>query len=295
MSRLGVVTVTYGSAHLLDEHLGRTSWPADTLVVVVDNFASAADRTAVEERCTEHGWEFVAMPGNPGFGAGCNSGAAVAFGGGCDVVLFLNPDASGPPEVFAALADQCRQDPLAMAAPTLLQADGRPGTSWHHLDETRGRNVRREGFDGTAPGDWLGAACLAVGRPLWDAVGGFDEGYFMYWEDVDLSRRVHDVGGRLIPRPDLVARHDVGATQTTATRSKSPFYVYWNCRNRLRYAALHATRRQLAGWLLDTPRQSLRIAMRGGGRRGLLASPSLQWATVKGTLAGVVTLRRRVR
>lgn len=294
MSATGVVVVTYGSPHLLDEHLAAIAWAEGTVVVVVDNLASAGDRAAVADRCTAHGWEFVPMPGNLGFGIACNRGAEVAFARGCDVVLLLNPDASGRPEVLEALAEQCRTDPMAMAAPVLERGNGRPAASWRTLDLVRGRNTRRAGFDGTAEGDWLGAACLAVGRPLWEAMGGFDEGYFLYWEDVDLSRRAHEVGGRLIPRPDLVARHDVGATQTTGTRAKTPLYVYWNCRNRLRYAALHQTRREILTWLLHTPRESVRIAQRGG-RRALLTRPSLQWATIRGTVAGLVAVVRESR
>ncbi len=71
-------------------------------------------------------------------------------------------------------------------------------------------------------------------RELWDLVGGFDESYFLYWEDVDLSWRIVAAGGRLAVAEDLTAFHAVGATQAGSTKSAT--YVYYSARNRLRFA-----------------------------------------------------------
>ena len=289
MSRTGVVTVTFGSPHLLDDHLATIDLPPGTLVVVVDNFSTAANRAAVAERCKRYGWTFVPVAGNPGFGGGSNRGAAVALALGCDVVVLLNPDCSCSREVFDALVAEARADPMAMAGPALRRSDGRVTTSWQTVDH-RGRNIARPGFDGTWERDWLSTACVALGRPLWEATGGFDERYFLYWEDVDLARRVHEAGGRVVPRPDLEAVHDAGATQH-AERSKSPLYIDMNCRNRLRYAALHETRAAQLRWLLNTPVASWKIARRAG-YRNLFTSWSLQWAAIRGTVVGLALLAR---
>jgi len=85
---------------------------------------------------------------------------------------------------------------------------------------------------------WLSGACFAMHRDLWTTVAGFDDDYFLYWEDVDLSYRVVKAGGRLAVRQDLVAVHDVGGTQHDVTqRAKSSTYYYYSCRNRLVFAA----------------------------------------------------------
>jgi glycosyltransferase involved in cell wall biosynthesis len=119
-------------------------------------------------------------------------------------------------------------------------------------------------------------------------IGGFDEGYFLYWEDVDLGYRAVAAGGTVILRDDLVAVHDEGGTHADGRPegAKSAVYYRYNCRNRLAFGSRHLNRRQLLRWLVTTPAVSWEILLRGG-RRQLLHSPGLLWAAVAGSLAGV--------
>ena len=299
-ARVGVVVVNHRSHHLLREGLdpdGRLA--REELVVVVDSGSSAAERRAVASLAAERGWVLVAIEGNPGFGAGVNVGAAAAFEAGCDCVVLLNPDARVPADVVLELARGCRDDPGTMVSPRLLDGAGRP--HFHGSDvelasgRIRGRHLPRRGDDGWSTGasrvrgtglPWLTGACLAVHRDLLTALGGFDERYFLYWEDVDLAYRAARHGARLLVRQDLVGHHDEGGTQGRRRgRALSARYYYYNARNRLRFAARHLPRPDVVRWLVHTPAVTREILLRGGRRQ--LLSPVPLLAVTAGALAGV--------
>ena len=64
--------------------------------------------------------------------------------------------------------------------------------------------------------DWISGACMLAHREALDAVGGFDERYFMYWEDADLCRRLRARGNHVRYVPAAVAVHRVGQSSRTA-------------------------------------------------------------------------------
>jgi GT2 family glycosyltransferase len=135
---------------------------------------------------------------------------------------------------------------------------------------------------------WLTGACLALTIDMFDEVGGFDESYFLYWEDVDFSYRAGLAGAELLVREDLTVVHDEGGTQGQRSgRAKSQTYYYYNCRNRLVFAAKHLGARSILRWALLTPQQSWAVLLRGG-RRQLLDSPITAMAAVRGSLAGLM-------
>jgi N-acetylglucosaminyl-diphospho-decaprenol L-rhamnosyltransferase len=293
-ARLGIVVVTFGAAELLLENLATI----DTVtlaaeVVIVDNFHSESARDAVTSIATTHGWTMVPMPANAGFGAAANVGVRHAESLGCTAFLLLNPDARMCADSIRTLWRSCESAPLTMQSPRIVRPDGSVWFRGGRLD-LRSGNILRAAGDDDAVG-WLTGACLMVHRDLWRRLGGFDPGYFMYWEDVDLSRRCLEAGGRLRVRQELVAVHEVGGTQDAA--GKSAGYYYYNCRNRLMFAAKHLPASSLLRWIIATPSASVRVMLRGGGRRRLLTSPSTMWAGLRGSAAGLavalVALRRR--
>ncbi|MGY1705449.1 glycosyltransferase [Geodermatophilus sp. SYSU D00697] len=284
--------MSYGSADLLRRTLATAGLGRDGVhVVVVDNFSSAENRRDIEELGAAQGWHVVGMPDNRGFGAACNAGVAAARELGCRTFLFLNPDAVITPSVVAELRAHSTREPLALISPLLVDSAGRTVFRKARTDLRDGR-IRSvpAGTDGPPdPGDWLCGACVVVHDELLARIGGFDEGYFLYWEDVDLGYRAVAVGGSVVLREDLVAVHDEGGTHDDGRRgqAKSALYYRYNCRNRLLFAARHLGRRRLLRWVLTTPAVSWEILLRGG-RRQLVHSPRLLWAAVSGSLAGVL-------
>jgi GT2 family glycosyltransferase len=291
---LGIVVVTFGAHELLAANLVPLDLAAaNARVVVVDNFHSDDERAATRAIAEAHGWAFLPMAGNVGFGAGMNRGVAHAHALGCTTTLLLNPDARVSVEVIAELDRAVRADPMTLVSPRLLRADGSVWFQGSYLDERTGNvgGATGGGVGGSAGAgaagrvEWLTAACLMVHRDLWAALDGFDPDYFLYWEDTDLSRRCVELGGRLSVRRDLVAGHDVGGTQVAV--GKSSAYYYYNCRNRLLFAAKHLSRGRVLRWIVYTPVASRHILYRGGGRRQMLRSPGLLWAAVRGSVVGV--------
>ena len=292
---LGLVIVNYGASELLRRNLPNGLGPAaGAQIVVVDNYASENERTTVRELADERDWNLVEMDGNVGFGDGVNAGVLRAAELGCKTFITLNPDASAEPGVLKVLAHAARSRPDALLSPTIVGSDGSPAFRGSTVSMRTGR--MRGGW---VPGDddpewknWLTGACMAFSGEAFARLGGFSDGYFLYWEDVDLSRRAANLGMDLVLRDDLRIVHDEGGTHTVSgSRSKSSLYYYYNTRNRLVFGARVAPRANRAAWLLSTPRESWMIWLRGG-RRQLFTQPGGMVAAVRGALEGVLMYRR---
>ena len=299
---LGIVVVSFNSAALLVANLADRSvgGPQD-LVVVVDNSTDPAERAAVAGLCAEHGWVLVALPDNPGFGAGVNAGIAAARAAGCRTFLLLNPDAVIDQTVVDELREHSLREPLALIAPRIVDSAGAVYSQGGRLSLRDGRiRGRRDGDPAEQAGwvNWLTGACLVVHEDLLDRTGGLADGYFLYWEDVEFSHRCLQAGGSLVLRADLSVLHDEGGTQGARRgRAKSATYYRWNCRNRLLFATQHLPRRDLLRWVLLTPVVSREVLLRGG-RRQLLESTAPLRAVLRGSAEGVALalaalLRRR--
>jgi GT2 family glycosyltransferase len=274
---LAVVVVNYGSADLVRENvLPLVERLDDALLVVVDNRTTDAERERVRELAAHpstrvHG---VYPDGNTGFGTGMNLGVAAARGFGAREFLLLNPDATIEPDQLAVLRQAVAADPLALVAPLILRPDG---STWFrgsdlYLADGRIRGAaRRAQHPGQAVEPWLTGACLLVTDELWTRVGGFSDDYFLYWEDVDLSRKVVEAGGSLRVVEGAVAVHAEGGTQSaghaSAGQAKSGTYYYHNVRNRLLYGARHLDAAALRRWRLLTPVIAYEVLLQGGRRQ----------------------------
>jgi N-acetylglucosaminyl-diphospho-decaprenol L-rhamnosyltransferase len=186
-------------------------------VIVVDN-ASTDGSTAAATGGRP--WARVlVLDANVGFARGANAGADVARG---DPIVFLNPDARVAPGALARLADELVGTPAAgIAGGGLVGEDGRwqPGAArfgvLRHLvlDTTLGRlGARRRRRAHRV--DWVYGTFMAVRRDVLRALGGFDGGYFIYGEDLDLCYRARLRGWTTIhvPAACAVHGHNVSAT-----------------------------------------------------------------------------------
>jgi GT2 family glycosyltransferase len=239
-----VVVVTYNNAADITDCLRSlltTTVTTRLHVVVVDN--ASKDETVDLARRIADDDDRVAIivnTANAGFGAACNQGAAA---GDDQFVVLLNPDTvvhDGAVDALVAVADRPgigpvagrtvdstgRIDPLsAQNVPSLrdtvwwalaIPVWGRRLPGW--LGRALGRNPVLLSPDELAAERPVGVVIgclLALRRSDWTALRGFDESYFMYGEDVDLSLRARAVG--LIPTytPDAVITHYVGRSSHT--------------------------------------------------------------------------------
>jgi GT2 family glycosyltransferase len=190
-------------------------------IVVVDNASS--DGTAALIRARFPGVQVVESGGNVGFARANNIGAARTT---APFLLLLNPDTIVDPHAIARLVAELSAHPeAAVAGPRLIDEEGRaelsfgpPISPWGELRQKAllsmyNRNVpaavRYVERLSRAPGErsWVSGACLLVRREDWDAVGGFDERFFMYTEDVDLCRSLIGRGRTIRFVPDAQVRH----------------------------------------------------------------------------------------
>ncbi|HLS32139.1 MAG TPA: glycosyltransferase, partial [Brevibacterium sp.] len=289
-----VIIVNYGDPALISKNVGQ-DLDADEgcLVVVVDNFHSHRTRAQAEELCRQRGWLLIASP-NEGFGAGVNRGTGAARALGHRAFITLNPDAAAPAAVLRELARHVLDHPRSLVSPSMATSDGRPHFRGAMVSMRSGQ--MRSGW---ALGDrdpewknWLSGACLAVGAEAFDLLGGLSEEYFMYWEDVDVSRRAAALGLDLELRSDLVVVHDEGGTQgRRSSPAKSPLYYRYNIRNRMLFGRRFLRGRDWARWVAASPRQSLLIWMRGG-RRQALTDPQGVVAALRGFAEGMTYVLR---
>jgi len=177
-------------------------------VVLVDNgdTSGGVDRLAGRDRVR------VVRPGrNLGFAGGCNAGAAA---GGGDVLALVNPDAVVEPDALARLAAavEDRQVGIATASirlaadPSRLNSVGNP---LHYLGLVWAGGFGEPAADHGEVRDVAtasGAGC-ALRRELWDRLGGFDQAYFAYHEDTEISLRCWQQGLRVVYVPDAVVVH----------------------------------------------------------------------------------------
>ena len=221
---LAVVIVTYNSRAEIGAclaSLAEISAAASVEIVVVDN--GSTDGTVDWIRTQAPFVRVIEPGGNVGFARANNAGARQARG---DYLLLLNPDtvvsAGALPRLLAALAaDQA----AAVAGPRLVDGDGRPEISfgppispWGELKQkllmtmynrhvaAAVRYVERVSRN-AGERAWVTGACLLIRRADWDAVGGFDERFFLYTEDVDLCASVRARGRRVLFVPDAEVRH----------------------------------------------------------------------------------------
>ena len=263
---VALVVVSYGSSALLAANLPRTVGDSGVRVVVVDSFSGTGERDAVSRLTAEHGWELLTPPTNVGFGGGSNLGAGHALAAGARVLVFLNPDAWTDPAGLAALAAAARSSDRALVAPRIRRPDGSvysSGLTYLHRADGTMTGLR------ASPDDvpWLSGACLAVGAELWAELGGFDEDYFLYWEDVDLSWRAVALGAGLEVVDDAHVVHDEGGTQESRGRAKSETYYRYDIRNRMLFARKNLGPADVRRWRRTLPRAARAVALRGGRRQ----------------------------
>jgi N-acetylglucosaminyl-diphospho-decaprenol L-rhamnosyltransferase len=249
--RLLVVIVNYGTADLALDCLHALADEAVALpglrAVIVDNASGddSAERLAVAT--TEYAWaSFLPLAENRGFSAGNNAAIRPAFASADppDYVLLLNPDTVIRPGAVADLLQfmEAHRD-VGLAGARLEDPDGTPQRSAFRFPTVLGEleNGTRLGVltralsryvvapeppATSSQTDWLSGACLMVRREVFDAIGLLDEGYFLYYEEVDFCRRAVDAGWSCWYVPTARVVHRIGSSTGWTSRRRRPRYWF---------------------------------------------------------------------
>jgi N-acetylglucosaminyl-diphospho-decaprenol L-rhamnosyltransferase len=270
---LPVVTVTYSPGPHLDRFLASLSHATErpVSVLMADNGSTDGAPQAAVERYP--GVRLFSTGANLGYGSAVNRAIAQLNDALKDVgewVVVANPDVQWGPGSIDALLDAASRWPrAAMLGPMIHDPDGSVYPSARQLPSlfrgsmhavvgplwknnpwsTAYRQERLEPSE--RPVGWLSGSCLLVRRAAFEQIGGFDERYFMYMEDVDLGDRVGKAGWLNVYAPSAEVLHHKGHSTARASAANlaahhKSTYIYLADRH--------------SGW----HRAPLRWAMRGG-------------------------------
>jgi GT2 family glycosyltransferase len=216
-------------------------------VIVVDN--ASADGVADEVRREFPHVRWIENSENVGFARGVNRGLAVAGG---RAIALLNPDTIVEPGAFATLVRHLDASPgTGAVGPKILDPDGsiqlscrRFPTHWTGLfnryslltrlfpNNPWSRAYLMLDFDhaSTRAVDWISGACLVTRRDVVERVGPMDEAFFLFNEDVDWCRRMHDAGYDVVYLPEARCMHAIGAS-----KGAIPLWLIWRRHQGMRH------------------------------------------------------------
>lgn len=251
---VSAIVVNYnGGATLRDLVASLAAGPALDGIVIVDNASSDTSLDFLERgEFPDANIRLVNNPGNRGFAAACNQGAALADSA---YLLFINPDCrmdgSALPRLLAVLKDAPR---VGMAGPLILNADGseQRGCRRYLPDPRRAlmrvlglgkpdAQGRVAGFDltgtllpsGPTEVEAISGACMLLKRDAYAELGGWDEGYFLHCEDLDLCMRLGRMGLHTVFVPEARVIH----VQGVSSRGRKVFVLWHKHRGMWRYFA----------------------------------------------------------
>lgn len=240
---LGAVVVSYRSAATIDECLTRLrNGHGVGAIRVVDNQSDDGTLDIVQRHASlDPRVRFIANPDNPGFSVGCNQGVAELEppppGRDCGWVAFVNPDCMVEPDTLQRLRAAAVSLGEALVSADLIGEDGERDAAVRRRDPDFGAmlagllrpwaapKLAIAPDDGLAlqPVEATSGALMLMPRRLFERIGGFDEGYRLHAEDLDLCRRVRQAGAAVAVANGVRVVHVRGVS----SRSR-PFFVEWH-------------------------------------------------------------------
>ncbi len=231
-----VVVVAHDSGAILGDCVARVlAQSVPVRLVVVDNGSHDGALAALPDDAR---LVRIRNPDNPGFAVACNQGAAT---GSAAWVLFLNPDCLLQPDTIALLLVRAQAEPaLALLGADVRDRVGAPERAARRRDPTLSRSLaelagmaREQGPEGLYvaadparslhPVDAVSGALMLARRERFAGIGGFDPGYRLHCEDLDLCRRLRAAGGIVAVAEGVTVAHLKGSSSR-----RRPLFVAWH-------------------------------------------------------------------
>lgn len=285
MIELAIVIINYKTPQLVIDCLKTLETEINTAqykVIVIDNASGDDSPEILKSAIAQNQWEtwveVLASPVNGGFSAGNNLGIKAIE---AEFYLLLNSDTLVHKGSIDLLLSKIKQNPqVGMVSPRLEWPDGTPQVScfrYHNffseMIDSAGTSIITKllsPFDvplsvsetAFTP-QWTSFACVLIRRQVIEQIGYLDEGYFMYYEDVDYCRRAQKKGWLILHIPQARVIHLRGGSSSVkteiASRQRPPSYLY---ASRSRYFTKYYGRLGLLGanlcWLMGRSVSKLR-------------------------------------
>ena len=201
-------------------------------VIVVDNHSNDGKG---KDFCNAHPQvKFILQDTNAGFAQACNRGAKEAKG---EWVLFLNPDTILPANILSPLLDRVKQEPSWKLIGIKQLNDHGKNTHpygvflkwWNVLPSIRSlqqllnpsKSKQHWGKDPVSYPDWISGSFVLIRKIDFEELGGWDERFWMYYEDMDLSKRAADKGWLRVMYNELVCTHSHGGSSRINPETKA--------------------------------------------------------------------------
>lgn len=236
--QFSIIIVTYNSRDWIEPCLAALSTQSfqDFEVIIVDNASTdGTQRTLSMTKQPE--FDFVENDENEGFAAACNQGTSRAKS---DWLIFLNPDTVADPDWLLEIIEGQSRHPQAAAFastqlnledPRILDGAGDVyslyGIAWRGAKGAPVQTLPEEGECFSPCG-----AAMTIRSDLFRALGGFNEQFFCYYEDVDLGFRLRLMGHYCIFLPEARVKHHGGASSELSDEVPGEFSIYYGVRNR---------------------------------------------------------------
>jgi hypothetical protein len=237
MTDISVIIVSYKGADRLAaclESLARqTAGGMTREVIIADNCSEDEGIDLLEKTFPQ--FRFLHNYVNGGFASGCNLGASRASG---EFLLFLNPDTVVAPGTIESLVEEARRHPgFTLCSCRQVKQNGSESLAWGvfprlwnitGLQRAFGRLLRGKEkvlVDPANPDiwfpDWVSGSVMLIRKSDFIAAGGFDNDYWMYFEDVDLCKRIFSKGGKVALFRNITIEHNHGGSSRINIRTAS--------------------------------------------------------------------------
>lgn len=223
--QISFIIVNYNSRKLLDNCISSIRSNASSFFyeIIIANNDSAV--LSVPES------KVINLKNNRGYGAGCNAGVKIAQG---EILCFLNPDTEISKDIKDIIRYFNTDKKTGIIGPKLITLENKTqqwcaGTEtslWNTLRNNLGFSKSKNIWTSQKPTKcaWVSGACLFILKELFSALDGFDENFFMYFEDEDLCKRVRENGHKVIYFPEFTVRHLGGKSFGEKKEQKKLFY-----------------------------------------------------------------------
>ena len=230
---LSIITVNYRSENYLKKCLASIYNFSDRerIEIIIVNNDEKFETSFFENNYPEA--RIINHRKNIGFGAGCNLGAKNVQG---EFLLFLNPDTQFLDDYVGKIMDKFAKSPekIGIIGPRLITDEGKTQqwcagktiTLWQIIKNNIGLVENKKIWESPEDiyTDWVSGAALAIKKEAFEKIGGFDENFFMYFEDDDLCRRAKRAGYEILYSPEETILHSGGKSYGNTFRKKAQFY-----------------------------------------------------------------------